>query len=247
MAKQTGLGSSLLVEQWDLSGDIGAVTSIITTRATLDVPDISQSAMARIMGRRDGSLAYTAYWDTAASASHVVLSPQARTDQITSVLIGSTVGSAAASMVGKQITYAPTVGADGSLLATVNAQANGNGLEWGALLTTGKQTFASGAINGTSIDFGSASSLFGAAAYIHVISLGSGTPTVTIADSADNATFATLSPVALAFSPTVPYAARAQTGVAATIRRYVRVQVSGTYTNLVAAVVFVRYTESIAT
>ena len=36
------------------------------------------------------------------------------------------------------------------------------------------------------------------------------------------------------------------TGLTATIRRYVRVEVTGTYTNLVCAVNFVRYTESAA-
>jgi hypothetical protein len=68
---------------------------------------------------------------------------------------------------------------------------------------------------------------------------------VTIADSANDSTFVAIS--GLAFSPTVAYAERLQTGVAATIRQYVRVQISGTYTNLICAVNFVRYTASIAT
>jgi hypothetical protein len=131
-------------------------------------------------------------------------------------------------------------------VANINASASGSPLEWGELLTTGKQTFASGAVNGTSIDLGATDTAFGAAAILHVFSLGSGAPTVTVADSANDSTFAALSPTSLAFTPTVAGVERQQTGLTATVRRYVRVQVTGTYTNLVCALSFVRYTESVA-
>jgi hypothetical protein len=58
------------------------------------------------------------------------------------------VGFPAASMTAKQTTYAPTMGADGSLAISVNAVANGYGLEWGEMLTTGKQSFATGTVSG---------------------------------------------------------------------------------------------------
>ena len=93
---------------------------------------------------------------------------------------------------------------------------------------------------------GGAATSFGAAAYLHVISLGSGTPTVTITDSATNSTFATLSPTALAFTPTAAGVERKVTGLTAAIRRYVRLEVTGTYTDLVCVLNFVRYTESAA-
>lgn len=242
MAKSSGLGSSLIVGAYDISGDIGSLSSIESMRASIDVPAINQSAMDRIMGHKDGSLAFGSYWNAVAGQAHPVLSALPRTDIQMSWLHGSTVGEVAASMIAKQANYAPARGADGSLAATTTAHANGYGLEFGELLTTGVQTFASGTVNGTSIDYGSASTLFGAAAYLHVISLGSGTPTVTITDSAANSVFVAVT--GMAFTPTVAGTQRLQGLTTATVRRYVRAEVTGTYTNLVAVVVFVRYLET---
>lgn len=249
MAKQSGLGSALWWGSADLSGDVGSVSTIETSRALLEVTGIDKSAPERIPGLRDGSLAFTAYWNTAAGQAHLTLSALPTTDVICSVGIGAAsgaVGQAAASLVAKQITYGEARGQDGSLVANINAAASGSPLEWGELLTTGKQTFASGAVNGTSIDLGATDTAFGAAAILHVFSLGSGTPTVTVTDSANDSLFAALSPTSLAFTPTGASVERLQTGTTATVRRYVRIQVSGTYTDLVCALVFVRYTESAA-
>lgn len=245
MAKQSGIGSSLFVGEYDLSGDIGAVDTIDSTRGVLDITAINASAAERLVGLKDGALAFNAYWNVSASQAHAVLSALPRTDRIASVFIGSTVGAAAASVVGKQITYAPARGSDGSLVASVNVQANGYGLEWGEMLTTGKQTFASGTSSGTSVDFGSTSTLFGAAGYLHVFSVGSGTPTVTVQDSADDSSFSTVTGMAFTASPAAT-SERVQGAVGATVRRYVRIQVTGTYTNLVCAVNFVRYLTSSA-
>jgi len=244
MAKQSGVGSALWFGSVDLSGDVGAIGTIEATRSTLPMTGINAAGEERVMARRDGSISFTSYWNHAAGAANLTLNPQPRTDiQVTCAAGTPAVGTAAASLVAKETSYAPALGSDGSLAATVSAVGNGYPLEWGELLTTGKQTFASGTVNGTSIDLGSTSTLFGAAAYLHVFSLGSGNPTVTVKDSADNGTFLTLSPTALAFTPTVAGVQRLQTGLTATIRRYVRVEVAGTYTNLVAVVNFVRYSE----
>jgi hypothetical protein len=244
MAKSSGLGSSLIVGAYDVSGDIGALGTIETSRGVQDVSGIDKSALERIVLLKDGSLSFTSFWNTVAGQAHPVLSAQPRTDVQVSYLHGSTVGEPAASMIAKQVSYAPTRGQDGSLVVENTAHANGYGLEWGALLTTGKQTFASGTVNGTSIDYGATSSLFGATGYLHTISLGSGTPTVTVTDSANDSTFAALAPTSIVFTPVAAGTSRVQTGVTATIRRYTRVEVTGTYTNLVAVLVFVRYLEA---
>lgn len=252
MTKQSGLGSALWFASSDLSGDIGAVDTIETIRGTFEVPAINQSAQDRILGIRDGSLGFQSWWNTDAGQAHLALSALPRTDVMISVALGTpAVGTVAASLLAKQTTLSPVRGQDGSLVVTTSASANGYPLEFGELLTTGKQTFASGSVNGTSIDLdavytGSTSTAFGAAAYLHVFSLGSGTPTLTIKDSANNSAFAALSPTSLAFSPTGAGVERQQTGLTATVRRYVRVEVTGTYTNLVCALVFVRYSESAA-
>lgn len=242
MAKQTALGSNLYWGTADLSGDVGALTSAETLRGVLDVTGMNQSAMERVLARRDGSLAFSAFWNTAVGQAHLTLSALPRTDvQVSAVMGTPAVGSACCSLNAKQITYGPTFGDDGSLVASLTASANGTPLEWGEILTTGKQTFASGTVNGTSIDLGAASTDFGAAAYLHVFSLGSGTPTVAVADSANNSAFAAVT--GLSFTPTVAGVERKQTAALATVRQYVRIQVSGTYTALVCALNFVRYTE----
>ena len=101
-----------------------------------------------------------------------------------------------ASMVAKQVDYASIIGADGSLGATVQMLANGYGLEWGELLTVGKQSFATGTVSGTSINFGAVSSAFGAAAYLHVFSVASGTATFTVQDSDDDSSFTAITGLA---------------------------------------------------
>lgn len=243
MAKTSGLGSALAVGIYDLSGDTGSLSAIETSRDTLDVTGIDKSAMERILGRKDGSIAWSSFWNTAAGQAHPALSALPRTDIMASYLHSGVVGGAAASMIAKQITYGPALESKGGLTAGINALANGYGLEWGELLTTGKQTFASGTVNGTSIDFGSTSSLFGAAGYLHVFSLGSGTPTVVIQDSANDSSFALITGMGFT-AITAAGTERVQGATNATVRRYVRVNVTGTYTNLVAAVVFVRYLET---
>jgi len=243
MAKQSGLPSSLLVGVYDLSGDIGSISKIDSTRAVLDVTGIDKSAPERIMGRKDGSLTWLAFWNTTPGQAHAVLSALATTDVQVSYLSGASVGAAAASMIARQLNYGANLGADGSLTAAVNADADGYGLEWGELLTTGKQTFATGTVNGTSIDLGAASTLFGAAAYLHVISVASGTATFTVQDSADDITYATVTGMAFA-GATGATTERVQGAVNATVRRYVRIQGTGVHGNAVVVVNFVRYLET---
>lgn len=243
MAKQSALGSYLFVGTADVSGDIGAVSQIEIMRGTFDVTSISASAMERIVGRRDGSMAFTGFFNSAAGQEHVTLSALARTDVICSCYIGATVGYPAASMTSKQLNYTPTMGADGSLAIAVNMSANAFGLEWGEMLTTGSQSFATGTVNGTSIDLGAVSTLFGGSAYLQVFSVASGTAVFAVQDSANDSAFTDVS--GLVFTgATGATSQRLQTAAGATIRRYVRVQGTGTHGAAVIALNFVRYTEA---
>lgn len=246
MAKQSGLGSSLYVAQYDISGDVGAISTMATPVAEQDVSSIQDPATARIILRRDGTLNYNSFWNTTAGQAEAVLSAISRADTITSVFIGSTVGNAAASMIAKNVTYDLTYGTDGSLGATTDAHGSGYGLEWSGggtgdgMLTTGKQSFATGTVDGTSIDLGTTSTLFGAAAYIHVTTMPSGTATFAIQDSADNSTFADVT--GLVFTAlTGPGSERKQTAAGATIRRYVRLEGRGTHGTSLVACNFIRY------
>lgn len=245
MAKTSGIGSSLFVGEYDLSGDTGDISSAETLREVIDVTSIADSAQSRILGRKDGSLAFNGFWNVTAGQQHPVISALPTTDRIVSYFQGATVGNAAASLVGKVITYTPTFNADGSITTGTNALANGYGLEWGEMLTSGLQSFATGTVNGTSIDLGSTETLFGAAAYLHVITMPSGTAAFTIQDSANDTDFTTVTGMAFT-GITGPTSARLQGAVDATVRRYVRVTGSGTHGTSLIAVNFVRYLTSSA-
>lgn len=242
--KISAVGSNCYVGTSDLSGDIGAVRNMDASRAVRKITAINALAEERQALRRDGAMSFMAFWNVDAAQSHLTFSPMPRTDVISSVIVGTpAVGSAMGSMTAKQINYASTVGEDGSLGATVDMLANGYGLEWGEMLTTGKQSFATGTVNGTSINLGAVSTLFGAAAYLHVFSVASGTATFTVQDSDDDASFAAIT--GLAFTgATGATTQRLQTAAGATIRQYVRVQGTGVHGAAVVAVNFVRYTEA---
>jgi hypothetical protein len=212
-----------------------------------DVTAIDKSAMERIMTLRDGTLSFASFWNTTASTGDIyILQTAPRTDRICSVLIGATVGSPACSITGKQINYPITRAQDGSLAATTDIHANGAGmgLEWGQMLTTGKQSFATGTVNGTSINLGAVSTLFGAAGYLHVMSVASGTATFAIQDSDDDSNFTNITGLAFT-AATGATSQRLQTSATATIRQYVRIQGTGVHGAAVIAVNFVRYTESV--
>jgi hypothetical protein len=242
--KLSAVGSNCYVGTADLSGDVGAVPNLDLARPPFRVTGINAAAEERIPGRRDGSMGFMAFWNVDTGQSHLTFSAMPRTDVITSVVIGTpAVGSATASMVAKQVNYATTVGEDGSLGAQIDMQGNAYGLEWGELLTSGKQSFGTGTVNGTSVNLGAVSTLFGASAYLHVFSVASGTATFTVQDSDDDITF--LAITGLAFTgATGATTQRLQTAAGATIRQYVRVQGTGVHGAAVIALNFVRYTEA---
>jgi hypothetical protein len=210
------------------------------------VSAINQSAVERIGLRRDGALSISSFWNVAAGREHPVLSALPRTDVIVSFFQGSTVGNAAASINAKQLNYATALGEDGSLGVTVNASGSGYGLEWSGggtgdgMLTTGLQSYATGTVSGTSIDLGAASTLFGAAGYLHCTVMPSGTATFAIQDSANDTDFTDIT--GLVFTAlTGPGSERKQTAAGATIRRYVRLQGTGVHGTASVAVNFIRY------
>jgi hypothetical protein len=154
MSKRSGLGQLLLVGGLDLSGDVGSLSNVHGGPSPLDVTPINKAAMARIGGRLDGGMDFMAFFDDA--LSHPALAALPTGNVITMLATASTAGAPAACMVGKQLDYAGTLGADGSLTFAVPNVANGFGLEWCELLTAGLRT-DTGATNGTSLDGGAAS------------------------------------------------------------------------------------------
>lgn len=243
MAKVSGIGSALLWAHYDLSGDTQTVTTADAIRNAIEVTSIQDPAPYRLPGRKDGAVAFTSYWNVAAGQAVPVLDPVSLSDVLVTWAVGSAVGDPGFSMRAKETSYAPSFPGDGSLTANVSAESNDYGAEWGQLLTTGRQTFVSGTVTGTSIDYGAVSTLFGAAAYLHAISITSGTATVKVQDSADNAAFADVAGMGFT-TVSAATSERVQGTAAATVRRYLRINVSGSYANLVAVVNVVRYISS---
>ncbi len=243
MAKRSGLGMRLYVGGFDLSGDINSFGNIQGGPNTIETPDITQEAMDRTGVLRSGSVEFVSYFNDATARAHPVLSAMPTVDVHAMGLIGVTIGSNAFGMVAKQINYDPTREADGALNFAVELQSNGYGLEWGEMLTAGRRT-ESAATNGASLDSG-ASSAHGLQAYLQVFALASGTPTIKLQDSADNSSWADIT--GAAFGTVVANTAeRIATAAGSTVRRYVRVVTTGTFSGLDFAVMFVRNSTAVA-
>jgi len=224
MAKQSGLGDGLLVDGYDLSGDIGSLSRIGGGLAgTQDVTGINKSAVERLGLLRDGSLEYSAFFNDAASAAHPVLSTLPTADRILTYQRGTAAGSPAACLIGKQINYDPTRAADGSLTIAVSAQANGFGIEWGVQVGAATHTEAD---ETALIDLGGATS-FGLQAYLHVTAFSGTDVTLTLQgsedDDGDPDTPANITGGAFAEITTAPQAQRIQTGCTQAIEQYLRV------------------------
>lgn len=235
MAKQSGIGDNFYLGGVDLSGDVGELGKVAGGITVIDVTGIDKSAHERIGGLRDGGIDWTSWFNPA--RAHLKLNDLPTADVLGTYTRGTSIGSPAACTTAKQINYDGKRGADGSLTFAVSLQANAYGLEWGRLLTAGIRTDTT-ATNGASLDT-TASADFGAQAYLQVFAVTGTSVTVTIQDSANNTDF---TPVAgLAFTAATGVTTqRLATANTATIRRYLRVATSGTFSNAQFAVVVVK-------
>lgn len=228
MAKATGLGSRLWVASTNLSGDINALGRISGGPAALDLSDITQGGYDRAGGRRDGGIDVTCYFNPSAARAHAVYSALPRTDTVVSYAVATAIGSPCASCQAVQIGYDGTMNQDGSFTLAVATNSDRYGLEWGELLTDGDgRTDTTATASGTGLD-GTAATTFGAQFYLHLSAFTGTSVVVKIQDSADNATFADLSGAAFASKSAVGFERIAVTG---TVRRYLRVATTGTFSN----------------
>lgn len=248
MAKISGLGAACFVGGVDLSGDIGAIETISGGHAIQVVRGATQEAADRLALRRDGEIAYSAFFNFA--GSHTALSAVPRTDVQMQVLPvgGATAGLVAACMVAKQAGYDTAPNADGSLTASISGLANAQGLEWGVLLTTGKQTLTGAGVGSNVDDLAGAptSTAFGLAAYLQVFALTGTSATVTIQHGTLTNNYAAIG-AGLAFAAaTGATTERIASAATETINRYLRVSVAGTFSSFVFSVVAVRYRAAVS-
>lgn len=237
MTKTSGMGDRLLIGGVDISGDINSIQKIGGGNTPIPMTDITQFAQARNGGRRDGGIDFTAYHDVA--LTHGVLAALPTADTLVTYGHSFALGAPAASCQAKQINYDPTRPADGSLLFQVNAVANQFGLEWGFQASAGKQTDAAPG-NGTGVDQTTVSTAFGWQAYLHVTAITGTNVVITLQDSADNVSFANLTSGAFTSVTAAPAWQRLAGGATDTVRRYVRIVSSGTFSSATFFVQFVR-------
>ena len=236
MAKSSGLGMRLYLQGLDISGDVGAIGTIRSSMAAIDVTGIDKSAVERIAGMRDGEITFSVFFNSAVGETHDALAALPTTDVLAMVLTGTTRGDPVFCLTAKQVNYDWSRNADGSMQGTVQLlAAAGVPIEYGSLLVA-KTTHAS-ATDETGIDAG-AQSTYGAIGFLQHFSAASGTVEYDLEDSADSTNgvdgvWANLG----AFSDVVtPYAAIAQRiAISGTVERWTRASTNGTFTNAVLA------------
>lgn len=237
MTKASGLGARFLIDGYSLANDVGAVSRIGCPVGQMDVTGLDRDAHERIFLIRDGGIDYTPFFNPATGRIHDVLSALPRTPYVVTYVHRNALDAPAASIYGHQINYDPTRGADGSLMFSASHTGAGYGLEWGELLTAGIVT-STAAENLASRDDGAATT-FGLQAYLHVLGFTGTSVTVTVQDSADNSSFAAVTGAAFTAASAIG-SQRIATAVDATIRRYLRVALTGSYSSAVLAVNVVR-------
>lgn len=238
MPKSSGLGDNLYVGGFNLSTDTSALSRIGGGPAALEMTGIDKFAYERQGALRGGSIEWTSYFNPSAGGAHPILSTLPLGDTVATYCRGTNLGDPAAVCVGRQIDYAPTRGNDGSLSIGVVVQSDGFGLEWGNQLTAGLRTDTV-ATNGTGFDT-TASAAFGAQSYLQITAFTGTSVVVSVQDSADNVTFAAVTGLAHTSVTAAPAFERLATVNTATIRRYLRVVTTGTFSNLTFSLVVVK-------
>ena len=228
MAKSSGVAGGFYVGGYDLSGDVGAVENAGSPRATQDVTGIGQSAMDRLLMPSSGEIAFKSFFNDAALQEHVILGALPTTDTHVMYAKGQAADDVCAMLVAKQINYDASRNADGSLEFAITASStSGVPLEWGVLLTAGLITHSSAVSNSDKDD--GASSSNGLSAYIQMVDISSGTPTVKIEDSTNGSSWADLVSFAAVANGNEPSFERVT--VSGTVNRYLRITSTGTFSN----------------
>ena len=230
MAKKSGLGQEFYIHGYDLSGDVGSLDDVSGPRELLDITSINKSATERLVGRSSASLGFNTWFDDEAEKEHAALSGLVTTDRVVLWALGGSTGDVACAFPAKQLNYDASVGADGSLSFSVDCESNGVAMDWCDLLTDGQVTHSSAGSN-TSRDDGAATTA-GMVAYLEIVDCDSGTPTVQIQESSDNGSSdawtncMVFSSVGYASTPTAE-----RSTMSGTVKRYLRVTTTGTFSN----------------
>jgi hypothetical protein len=222
MAKASGLGMRFYADGHDISGDVGSIQTLRTSRAELDDTGLDKSAHERLPGIRDGEVQFNAFYNPSLlpDASQAVLDDLPSTDVICMVCFRAILGADVGIIIGKRLETTHNRGANGSLELTSHVRANGHGLDAGVLLTAGRRSDTAAA-NGSSVD-GGAATAFGWSAALEVFDFAGTSAAVVLQDSADNVTFADVAGGTFTTITAAPAAEYRSGSPTATLRRYTR-------------------------
>ena len=242
MSKRSGLGNRLYVGGYDLSGDVGAISSLSTPRGSQVNTGIDKFATERLLMGVDASLSFDTWFNDATDKLHDALSTLPTTDRQAIFAVSTTRGASAFSMEAKQVNYDWTRSAEGGLAGAVSlSQSGGERPEWGEMIAM-KETIASaGDLTGW-IDVGGVQTTDGVVCRLQIFTLGSGTPVITLQDSSDttNGDDGSWSTIGTFTNNTARTAQRLS--VAGNVEKALRIEASGTFTNLVVVAVVRRGT-----
>jgi hypothetical protein len=244
MTKKGGLGQGLWIAGVDCSGDTGS-WSIASPKGVQDVTGIDKYANERLALTRDASVSCQQFFNPDAGSAFQTTRANAFSQVLNfdlTIATGSTLGDPAFSGRYRLPNTTYTRNADGSFTFAAEFAGNSYGAEWGHLLTAGKRTDTSATAPATGVDFnadGGASTTLGWQAWLHVFAFTGTSVTVTIQDSANNSAFTDLTGGAFTAATAVG-TQRLEGGRTATVRRYLKVNTTGTFSNAVFAVAFTR-------
>lgn len=243
MTKESGLGAGFFLSGYDISGDVVSIRELSGGPALLEgVTGIDKLAHERIGGQLTGAQRITTWFNPTANMGHKRLSALPTSDQQGQYWHRTVIGRPVHCIVGKQTSYNGSRGEDGSFTFDSDLESNGFGAEWATGLTAGMRTDTS-ATNGAGVDFTttafSGSSTFGAQFYLQVKAFTGTSVAIAIEDSADNSSWAALTAGAFTSVTGITHE-RIQTARNATVRRYLRVVTSGTFSSVSFAVGAVR-------
>lgn len=155
MARINAIGSMGFFGGYDLSGDVSSLGGIEMAVNLEDITTLGDTAMERLMLRRDGKISFNAILNNAAGRSHPVLKTLPTTEIDVMWAQANAVNAICAMLSAKQASYNMALGADGAGLLSAEALAAlGVGTEWGQLATAGKRTDTTATATGTGTDMG---------------------------------------------------------------------------------------------
>ena len=234
MGKTTGLQTKFYLAGVDMSADVASISNIGYTQTLADTTNLSVSAMERIPSTLDGNLAISAFFDSSNGHSTWVPSGDIPTaDRNAFVGMSTTAGEACLFGAFKQTSYyvsRPDAGTGAITCAIDLSAADGASPSFGVLQTAGLETNAASDTY-TAIDNG-ASSASGGRMSVQCTSIGSGSITLSLEDSADNVTYASLA----SFTAISAAGSSEIVSISGTIDRYTKLVASGTFTNAVVIV-----------